>query len=130
MYCNNIPSGKCFTYIKLYISSQEPSPLLMKQNAEDNLFVETEDSLGAEPEASNDGMSVSNDVPSPAPTKSHKKVAQKILKYILKIIDILPWQHFVLCCIANSFVRFLQNGLNRKKLMSYKQEKQGIYCYI
>ena len=47
----------------------------MKQNAEDNLFVETEDSLGAEPEASNDGMSVTNDAPSPAPTKSHKKVA-------------------------------------------------------
>ncbi|GFS20715.1 protein polybromo-1 [Elysia marginata] len=52
---------------------KEPSPLLMKQNAEDNLFVETEDSLGAEPEASNDGMSVTNDAPSPAPTKSHKK---------------------------------------------------------
>ncbi|CAL1527080.1 unnamed protein product [Lymnaea stagnalis] len=52
---------------------KEPSPLLMKQSAEETLFLDNEDSLGVEPEASNDGMSVSMDVPSPAPTKSHKK---------------------------------------------------------
>ncbi|KAK6994776.1 protein polybromo-1-like isoform X1 [Biomphalaria glabrata] len=52
---------------------KEPSPLLMKQNTEESFFLDNEDSLGAEPEASNDGMSVSMDVPSPAPTKSHKK---------------------------------------------------------
>ncbi|BFZ08168.1 hypothetical protein BsWGS_11204 [Bradybaena similaris] len=52
---------------------REPSPLLMKQNADETLFMDTEDSLGVEPEASNDGTSVSLDVPSPAPTKSHKR---------------------------------------------------------
>ncbi|XP_035825265.1 protein polybromo-1 isoform X1 [Aplysia californica] len=52
---------------------KEPSPLLMKAGAEDSLFVDTEESQDVEPEASNDATSVSNDAPSPAPTKSHKK---------------------------------------------------------
>lgn len=51
----------------------------MKQSADDSLFIDTEDSLGVEPDASNDGMSVSMDVPSPAPTKSHKKVCPTYL---------------------------------------------------
>ncbi|KAK3800671.1 hypothetical protein RRG08_003077 [Elysia crispata] len=68
-----VVDDEIYFFRKSIALDKEPSPLLMKQNAEDNLFVETEDSLGAEPEASNDGMSVSNDVPSPAPTKSHKK---------------------------------------------------------
>uniref|UniRef100_A0A0B7AIS6 Protein polybromo-1 n=1 Tax=Arion vulgaris TaxID=1028688 RepID=A0A0B7AIS6_9EUPU len=52
---------------------KEPSPLLMKQNVEENLFMDTEDSMGVEPEASNDATSVSLDVPSPAPMKSQRK---------------------------------------------------------
>ncbi|GFO15453.1 polybromo 1 [Plakobranchus ocellatus] len=63
-----------YFFRKAIALDKEPSPLLMKQNAEESLFVETEDSLGAEPEASNDGMSVVNDVPSPAPVKSQKKI--------------------------------------------------------
>lgn len=68
-----VVDDEIYFFRKSITLDKEPSPLLMKQNAEDNLFVETEDSLMAEPEASNDGMSVTNDVPSPAPTKSAKK---------------------------------------------------------
>ncbi|XP_059161313.1 protein polybromo-1-like isoform X4 [Physella acuta] len=68
-----VVDDEIYFFRKTIVLGKEPSPLLMKQSADDSLFIDTEDSLGVEPDASNDGMSVSMDVPSPAPTKSHKK---------------------------------------------------------
>ncbi|CAG5124399.1 unnamed protein product [Candidula unifasciata] len=70
---SKVMDDEIYFFRKPIALEKEPSPLLMKQNVEETLFLDNEDSLGVEPEASNDGTSVSLDVPSPAPTKSHKR---------------------------------------------------------